>query len=156
MHTALRKQIQISQLTFFWTSFAYKSTPVISETKELSEMFRDIRTSTYHICRIEEKIIRTTTFHKWICNLTPEVRGVLKILWKRGEIAALGAISPLSTISCDLLLAFHFKTGTRFSLRDKRFFETRRSGHNESQLYVKQAMLCFCIALLKYIQIKYN
>ena len=29
------------------------------------------------------------TFHKWICNLTSEVRNILKILWKRG------AISPL-------------------------------------------------------------
>ena len=35
---------------------------------------------------------RTATFNKWICNLTPEVRDILKILWKRGEI---GAISPL-------------------------------------------------------------
>ena len=29
---------------------------------------------------------RTTTFNKSICNLTPEVRDILKILWKRGEI----------------------------------------------------------------------
>ena len=34
-----------------------------------------------------KKIIQTTTFHKWICNLTPENRDILKILWKRGEIA---------------------------------------------------------------------
>ena len=39
---------------------------------------------------------RTTTFHKLICNLTPEVRDALKILWERGEIAPKeGAISPL-------------------------------------------------------------
>ena len=49
--------------------------------------FRDIRTSTYQICRIEEKIIRTTTFDKYMCNWTPEVRDILKILWKRGESA---------------------------------------------------------------------
>ena len=33
---------------------------------------------------------RTNTFHKWIFNLSPEDRDILKILWKRGE-----AISPL-------------------------------------------------------------
>ena len=35
---------------------------------------------------------RTTIFNKCICNLTPEIRDILKILWKGGEI---GAISPL-------------------------------------------------------------
>ena len=35
-----------------------------------------------------EKIIQTTTFNKYICNWTPEVRELLKILWKRGEIAS--------------------------------------------------------------------
>ena len=64
-----------------------QSTLVISNSKGLSEIFRDIRTSTYQICRIEENIIRTTTFNKYICNLTLEVRDILKILWKRGEIA---------------------------------------------------------------------
>ena len=54
--------------------------------RELSEILRDIRTSTYEICRIEEKINQTTTFHKLICNMTPEFRWILKILWKRGEI----------------------------------------------------------------------
>ena len=68
-----------------------QSTLVISNSKELSEILRDIRTSTYQGCRIEEKIIRTTTFNKYICNWTPEVRNILKILWKRGE----RAISPL-------------------------------------------------------------
>ena len=50
--------------------------------------FWDIHTSTYQICRIEEKINRTTALHKWTCNLTPEVRDILKILWKRGEISS--------------------------------------------------------------------
>ena len=49
-----------------------QSTLVISKSKGLSEILRDIRTSTYQICRIEEKINRTTTFNKYICNLTPE------------------------------------------------------------------------------------
>ena len=38
-----------------------QSTLVISKSKGLYEILRDIRTSTYQICRIEEKIIRTTT-----------------------------------------------------------------------------------------------
>ena len=60
-----------------------QSTPVISNSKALPEILRDIRTSTYQICRIEEKIIRTITFN--IYNWTLEVRDILKILWKRGE-----------------------------------------------------------------------
>ena len=54
---------------------------------EFSEILRDIRTSTRQICRIEGKIIQTTTFNKYICDWTLEVRDILKILWKRGEIA---------------------------------------------------------------------
>ena len=53
-----------------------------------TEILRDIRTSTYQICRIEEKTIRTTTF-KYIGNWTLEARDILNILWKRGEIAPL-------------------------------------------------------------------
>ena len=64
-----------------------QSTLVISNSKGLSEMLRDIRSSTYQVCRIEEKIILLTTFNKLIGNWTFEVRNILKILWKRGEIA---------------------------------------------------------------------
>ena len=71
--------------------FHIQSTLVILNSKGLSEIFRDIRTSTYQICKTEEKIIRTTTFNIYICNWTLEVIDILKILWKRGEIA----ISPL-------------------------------------------------------------
>ena len=35
--------------------FQIQSTPVISKSKGLSEILRDIRISTYQICRIEEK-----------------------------------------------------------------------------------------------------
>ena len=63
-----------------------QSTLVISNSKGLSEILRDIRTSIYQICRIEENIIRTTTFNKYICNWTLGVTDILKILWKRGEI----------------------------------------------------------------------
>ena len=47
---------------------------------------------------------------------------MLKILWKRGEIAHDEQFLLLSTIFC-YLLDFYVKTGTRFSLRDKRLFE---------------------------------
>ena len=33
-----------------------------------------------------KKMNRTATFNKCICNLTPEITDILKILWKRGEI----------------------------------------------------------------------
>ena len=49
-------------------------------------------------CRIEEKINRTTTFNKCICNFAHEVRDILKILWKRGEIAPEEQFLLFSTI----------------------------------------------------------
>ena len=58
----------------------------------------------YQICRIEEKLNRTNTFKKWICNLTSEVRDMLKILWKTEEIAQ---FLLFSTIFCYLFLDFH-------------------------------------------------
>ena len=64
-----------------------QSNLVISNSKGLSEILRDIRTSIYQICRIEEKLIRLATFNKYMYNWTLEVRDILKILWKRGEIA---------------------------------------------------------------------
>ena len=48
-----------------------QSTLVISKSKGPSKTVRDIRTSTYQICSIEEKTIWTTNFYKWLCNLTP-------------------------------------------------------------------------------------
>ena len=88
-----------------------QSTLVISNSKPPPEILRDIRTSTYQICRIEEKIIRTTTFNKYIC-----VIGHLKleIYWKycgKEEKwllrSHLGAISPLFHKILYLLLDFH-------------------------------------------------
>ena len=67
--------------------YIIQSTLVISNSKGLSEILRDIRSSTYQVCRIEEKLIRLTTFNKYTCNWTLQVRDILKILWKRGEIA---------------------------------------------------------------------
>ena len=94
-----------------------QSTLVISKFKGLSEIVRVIRTSTYQICKIKEMMNRTIIFHKRICKLTPEDRDILKILWKRGEILL------FSTIFCYLLLDVRVKTGTTFSLRDKRLFD---------------------------------
>ena len=53
---------------------------------------------------------------------------MLKILWKRGEIAPKEQFLLLSTIFCYLMLDFHVKTGIRFSLRDKRLFELTEVG----------------------------
>ena len=76
-----------------------QSTLVISNSKGLSETLRDIRISTNQIFRTEEKIIRTTTFNKFICNWTLEDRVLSKILWKRGEIAPKEQFLLFSTIS---------------------------------------------------------
>ena len=59
--------------------FEVQSTLVISKWKRPFETLRDIRTSTYQICWIEENTDRTTKFHKWTWNLTSLVRN---ICWK--------------------------------------------------------------------------
>ena len=45
------------RLVLKWTNFQIQSTLVISKSKGPSETLRDIRTSTYQICSIEDKII---------------------------------------------------------------------------------------------------
>ena len=55
------------------------------------------------------------------------LRGVLKILRKRGEIAPYEHFLLLSTILCYLLLDFYVKRRTIFSLRDKQLFEITES-----------------------------
>ena len=50
-----------------------------------------------------KKINRTTAFNKCMCNLTPEVRDILKMLWKRGESASEEHFLLFSTIFCYLL-----------------------------------------------------
>ena len=65
-----------------------------------------------------------------VSNLTPEVRDIFKMLWKRGEIAPWEQF-PRSNFSsfqqyfvtcCWICMR---KRGTRFSLRDKQLFEIR-------------------------------
>ena len=87
MHSVVPEQYRTSLKSTFDVNTLIQSTFVISNSKALSEILRDIRTSTYQICRIEEKkIICLTTFNKFICNWTLKV-DILKILRKRGEIA---------------------------------------------------------------------
>ena len=69
----------MKRLRFSYSQRRLQSTLVISMFTGLSEILRDIGTSTYQIYRIEKKkkiimikkkINRTTTFHEWICNET--------------------------------------------------------------------------------------
>ena len=60
-----------------------QSTLVISNPNGLSETLRDIHASKYQSCRSEE----SNKSNNHIKHLTPEDRDILKILWKRGEIA---------------------------------------------------------------------
>ena len=53
---------------------------------------------------------------------------------------SLEAISPFSTIFCYLLLDFHGKTGTRFSLQDNRLLEISEV-EITSQLYLYKYMI---------------
>ena len=81
---------------------------------------------------------------------------MLKIFWKRGEIAheeqflhlstifsKRGEIAHeeqflhLSTIFSYLIIDFYVKTMLRFSLRDKRFIRDNRNRDNEGRLYFK-------------------
>ena len=110
-------------------------TLVISKFKGFSEILRDIRTSAYESCRTEDKINLTTTIHKneyavWLLKL--------KIYWKycgKGEIEQ---FLLFSTIFCYLLLDFHVKTETNFSLRDKRLFEI-------SEVEITRVDCMFCL-----------
>ena len=93
-------------------------------SKGPSKTLRDIRTSTYQICRIEENTNRTTKFHKWTCNLTPLVRNIyVENIVERGEIAPEEQFLLSSTIFCYLMLDSYVKTRIRFSLRDKQLFK---------------------------------
>ena len=48
---------------------------------------------------------------------------MLKIMWKRGEIAPEEQFLLLATIFCHLMSDLYVETRIRFSLRDKRLFE---------------------------------
>ena len=100
-----------------------QSTHVISKSKGPAETLRDIRTSTYQTCRIEENTKRTTKFHTWTCNLTPLIRNVWWKYCGKGENLLLRSnFSPYPQYFITWCL-ISVKTGIRFSLRDKRLFE---------------------------------
>ena len=71
---------------------------------------------------LTKAINRTTTFNRMNMQFDSK-RYILKILWKRGEIAPKEQFLLFPTIFCCLLVDLCVKTGTRFSLRDKRLFE---------------------------------
>ena len=122
--------------------FHIQSTLVISNSTGLSEILRDIRTSTYQICKIEEKLIQLTTFNKYMCNWTLEVRDIFKYCGKKEKLLLRSNSSSFPQYFY-MLLDFHVKAGTRFSLRDK------QGRDNESQLYdVRFVIICSLPLLL--------
>ena len=125
-----------------------QSTFIISKSKGLLKYF-EISTPRHINFAELRKINQTITFHKRICNLTPEVRDILKILWKREEIAPEEQFLLFFIIFCYLLLDFHVKTGTRFSLPDKRLFEISKVEirtvdccHISPQQYIMWIFVC--------------
>ena len=66
---------------------------------------------------LKKTINQTTTFNKWICISTPEVKRYIENIVEKEQFLL------FSTIFWYLLLDFHVGTGTRFSLRDKWLFE---------------------------------
>ena len=66
-------------------TFELQSTLVISKSKGPSETLRDIRTSTYQMCRTEEDTNQTNRFHKLTCNLTPLVRNICCNIVEKGR-----------------------------------------------------------------------
>ena len=75
---------------------------------------------------------------------------MLKILWKRGEIAPEEEFLLLSTIFCYLILDFSVKTRIsstriRFSLRDKQLFEITEVEITRFDCILKLWMPVFCV-----------
>ena len=56
-------------------------------------------------------------------NLTPEVKKYIENIVEKRRNCSLGAISPLFHNILLPVVNFYVKTGTRFSLRNKRLFE---------------------------------
>ena len=64
-----------------------------------------------------KQLIEQPLLTEWICNLTPKLELYWKYCGKEEQFLL------FSTILCRLLVDLCVKTGTRFSLRDKRLFE---------------------------------
>ena len=79
---------------------------------------------------------------------------MLKILWKRGEIAPKEQFVLLSTIFCYLMLDFYVKTRIRFSLRDKRLFEITEVEITRVNCILKAIYgCCFRIVVIQFLLI---
>ena len=53
-------------ITVMSPTLRVQSTLIISKSKGLSQIIQDIRTSTYQICRIGEKINRITFYNEYV------------------------------------------------------------------------------------------
>ena len=65
---------------YIWITLILREDQVVSftvDSRYLEDQETLLNTSRY----LYQKINRTATFHKWLCNLTPEVRNILKLLW---------------------------------------------------------------------------
>ena len=116
---------QSTHFTYAWTNLLsiYSWLSLARIPRDSLKHFEISVPQNIRVAEVKKTINQTTTLNKWICNLTPEDRDILKILWKRGEIAPKEQFLLFSTIFCYLILDFHAKTGTRISLRDKQLLE---------------------------------
>ena len=88
--------IDISLFVLLWLKNYIYNRLSLSRSPRDSLKYFDIHTSIYQISRTEEKINRTTTFHKRICNLIREVRDIYwKYCEKEKKLLSVGAISRL-------------------------------------------------------------
>ena len=127
--------------------YSFNSTTVDSrylKSKELSEILQDICTSTYQICRFDEKINWTTTFHKWYVIWLLRLEIYWKYCGKEEKLlfrSNFSSFPPYFYTSC-----FHVLTGTRFPLWDM-VIRDKRSWDNKSWLYMTILMsnynICF-------------
>ena len=76
---------------------------------------------------------------------------MLKILWKRGEIAPEEQFLLLFSLFCYLMLDFYVKTGIGFSIRDKRLFEITEVeiARVDCMLFVALSVLDILFMMLK-------
>ena len=64
------------KVNFLTLRLVIQSTPVISNFKGLVKHFEISLLRHIWVERVRKTLNRTTTFNKWICNLTPEVRNI--------------------------------------------------------------------------------
>ena len=85
--------------------------------------------------------IRFAELNERLCNLIPEIRDILKILWKRGEIAPKQFLL-FSTIFCHLLLDFHVKKRVQVFSSSFQLFETIGRDNESTYNCNTQRYLC--------------